>query len=588
MQEMQDPIVRRTAAAAQQDSGGFGLLKGAMYSFQYELIFSAGIFFLFLFTRRSSRWRQNTDFVMNIAGQIVELCGTKYAKALELFLERDDFWKLPKSDYLRLLQAVANATVRVGRPEKLRNVFAHIKAMSGGDPGVLPSVLRMFELRKLHGQALDAARCWREIFKDRFPDASLSGLLHCATEIGDEEAALDAMAALRDRDLVSARDFSVLIRLYASSGHAEKAMDLLREMESMGFQPDKVAYNMVLSACSSAKQDEQVESLLSQMDADVVTYNTRLKACVAERTVDKAFGLYDELCAQKLQPTAVTFGTLVECCCKAGDLERAKGVFRLMVERNVQANSVIYTSLIKGLAAHGKLEDAMEMFEQMKSVAEPDLICYSALIKAFCDREDLERAVNLLEEVLTKGHSPDEIVFNHLLAGCATVPDVERAEWVLDSMAKHGVMPTTATFSTMLKVYARAGDVAGSERFLLSIHDRYRSQPAPRLYLQHMSSCIRQRKGSQAVQIFKAMVQRWPSADGDQPLLSCVSSNLLDTACCLVEFDPPRFSAQATKQLVDTLKKKRKYSLLQRIDVALQESDVPFPETTGLQRAETL
>ena len=30
--------------------------------------------------------------------------------------------------------------VRVGRPEKLRNVFAHIKAMSGGDPGVLPSV----------------------------------------------------------------------------------------------------------------------------------------------------------------------------------------------------------------------------------------------------------------------------------------------------------------------------------------------------------------------------------------------------------------------------------------------------------------
>ena len=31
----------------------------------------------------------------------------------------------------------------------------------------------------------------------------------------------------------------MLIRLYASSGHAEKAMDLLREMESMGFQPDK-------------------------------------------------------------------------------------------------------------------------------------------------------------------------------------------------------------------------------------------------------------------------------------------------------------------------------------------------------------
>ena len=84
-----------------------------------------------------------------------------------------------------------------------------------------------------------------------------------------------------------------------------------------------------------------------------------------------------------------------------------------------------------------------------------------------------------------------------------------------------------------------------------------------------------------------SLTEKFPgqSAEALELMHQCLHFN--PNKRCAAE-DALRFSAQATKQLVDTLKKKRKYSLLQRIDVALEESDVPFPETAGLQRAETL
>merc|ERR1719271_2135000 len=251
----------------------------------------------------------------------------------------------------------------------------------------------------------------------------------------------------------------------------------------------------------------------------------------------------------------------------------ARAVLVKMGTAGVAKNIVVYTSLIKGFAALGKLEEAMEVFEEMQASGdgekservEPDVICYSALIKAFCDRQDLEQALSLLENLLEKGHTPDEILFNHLLAGCTAKPHVQLAEKILDDMVAHGIKPTTATFSTMLKVYAKANDLHASAELLEKIPVAYGSQPAQRLYLQHISWAIRTRKGASALQVFKLMRSRFATpVCCDATLLACLTFNMMDTAVGLLEVDSSWFSNGARQQITDALVKKKKDQLLDR------------------------
>jgi pentatricopeptide repeat protein len=565
-----------------------GILFSMLYHMRYELIFSLCFVVLLLVTRRKAETAPVGKSVgtsanaWELMNTIVELCSTKYGKAMDLFLDAEDsmFDRLPEHEYLRLVSALALASVRVGRAERLSLLFAKVRHRGPSDPGVISPVMRMLSSRHQFSQAVKALDNWESTFQGQeVPVTAMSCAVHCAVECGSEERALDYLKKLEQRGEVTLRDYSAVIRLFAQSESPEKAMRVLEEMEARGLKPDNVSYNMVLSACANARQKDQVNSLLSNMEADVVTYNTRLKACAQERDVQAAFAIFADLEAAGIAPTQVTYGTLVECCTRAGEMAKAREVLQRMGAAGVAKNIVVYTSLIKGFAALGKLEEAMEVFEEMQSSGdgekaervEPDVICYSALIKAFCDRQDLEQAFHLLENLLEKGHTPDEILFNHLLAGCTAKPHVQLAEKILNDMVAHGIKPTTATFSTMLKVYSKAQDIAASAAFLESIPATFGTQPAQRLYCQHISWAIRTRKGASAVQVFKLMVQRLDrvATNCDPTLVACQTFNMLDTAVALLEVDASRFSAGAREQVVDVLVKKRRDNLLERANAAI-------------------
>jgi len=565
-----------------------GFLFSMLYHMRYELIFSLCFVVLLLLTRKKPETQivgkkvGPTTNAWELMNTIVELCSNKYGKAMDLFLDADDgmFDRLPDHEYLRLVSALALASVRVGRAERLSLLFAKVRQRGPADPGVISPVMRMLSSRHQFAAAVKALDSWEATFQGQeVPVTAMSCAVHCAVEVGSEERALGFLKKLEQRGEVTLRDYSAVIRLFAQSESPEKAMRVLEEMEARGLKPDNVSYNMVLSACANARQKDQVNSLLSSMEADVVTYNTRLKACAQERDVAQAFAIFADLEAAKIAPTQVTYGTLVECCTRAGEMAKAKEVLRKMGAAGVAKNIVVYTSLIKGFAALGKLEEAMEVFEEMQASGdgekservEPDVICYSALIKAFCDRQDLEQAFHLLENLLEKGHTPDEILFNHLLAGCTAKPHVQLAEKILHDMVSHGIKPTTATFSTMLKVYSKAQDIAASAAFLESIPGTFGTQPAQRLYCQHISWAIRTRKGASAVQVFKLMVQRLDrvATNCDPTLVACQTFNMLDTAVALLEVDASRFSAGAREQVVDVLVKKRRDNLLERAHAAI-------------------
>jgi len=565
----------------------YQFVLGIVHQLQYELIFTTIFLIIVAFTSRTSPGPEKApkskkdlkNSPTAFAQHIVDLCATKYGKALDLFLSSDDqnLSGVSEHEYHELVLALAIASVRVGRPDRLAELFKRLHKRNGIDGGLLGAIMRVLSSRQQHSVALHVLETWREVFEEKVPSGALSCLVHCAVECGKSQQAESFLDTLKGRNDANPRDYATIIRLYTNSQQPEKAMALIKEMESRGMTPDNVSYNMVLAACSHANQSKDVSTLLSSMpDADAVTFNTRLKACVRSKDPEQAFAIFEEMKAANIAPTQVTFGTLIECCTRSGALERAIEVLKLMAAYKVARNNVVCTSLIKGFVAQDKVEQAMAVFQEMKEdvMIEPDNICYSVLIKAHCDRLDLDQALELLEDFLEKGHQPDEIMFNNLLAGCAHKPHVALGEKLLTDMVAQKIKPTVATFSIMLKMYAKAGDVVASAKMLKTMPEIYKVMPAPRLYTQHISWCIRLRRGASALQVYKMMVERIPDLNADQILGSCASFNMMDTGTAMIEMDPARFSHAELRRTMDALHKKKKQCLAQRVGEVLEERGI--------------
>lgn len=572
----------------------FEFVTTVVYHLRYELLFSALFGLILLLSpdawaslKGAKKTKPNKakpkeavpEDPQQLAQHVTELAATRYGKAMDLYFAHEASLKqLDLQEFLKVPAALGVASVRVGRADRLPQLFQGLKGLDTSKVGaILVHVMRVLASRQQYSEALAAISHWRqEVTPDpaAVPSLAVSCLVQCAVETRQVQEAEQFLQLLRERKDVVARDYSAMIRLYAALSMPDQARATLHEMQAAGMPPDNVAYNMVLSVCSNAQQSSEVSNLLSQMtDADIVTYNTRLKGCAKTKDVKRAFAIFEELTASNLQPTQVTFGTLLEVCTRAGELNRAREVLKMMTEADVPKNNIVYTSMIKGLAACGELEEAMQVFEELRKDANvhPDVICYSVLIKGHCDQGKLETALVLLEALLEAGHAPDEILFNNLLAGCAQKPHVQLGEKLLQDMVMHRIQPTMATFSILLKLYSKAGAFQQSANLLEKMPEKYNVVPAHRLYVQHISWCIRLRRGASALQVYRMLLERYPeSRELDSFLTACASFNMLDTACSLVEIDPGRFSPRVLRETQEALEKKRKPALVQRVEAALK------------------
>jgi pentatricopeptide repeat protein len=215
-------------------------------------------------------------------------------------------------------------------------------------------------------------------------------------------------------------------------------------------------------------------------------------------------------------------------------LEKAARVFESMTQENVSMNTVLFTTLIKGFARAGEVEEAMKVYEQMcdeRSIL-PDLITFSILIKANCDVGRLGEALKLLEKMLAQGLRPDEVVFNNLLAGCARQSNVELGKRLYSDMIASGIRPSNATFSILIRLYQQSKLLEDAVQMLRVEPTKHKVNPESRLYLQLIQSCVRERQGRRAVEVYQMMTEHSiPQVAAHSSIFgTCAKLNMYETA----------------------------------------------------------
>jgi len=318
-------------------------------------------------------------------------------------------------------------------------------------------------------------------------------------------------------------DFVNMVRCYAGhAGHKESPMQLrksLQNLRSSGHFVDKHTWNRALAACGSGSSPcvlELAEELLCagicNEDIDVVGYNTLMKLNARAGRISRCFELRTEMSSKGIAPSEVTFGILLDACVCSKELDRARGVFSDLCLSGLQLNVVHCSSFIKVLVNAGLLDEAAAVLSEMirSPGGKPDLLMFSIMVKAYSDNGDVSSALKMLELMMKEGIEPDEVFFNSVLSGCSTFPlKMTEVTRTFELLMGRGMKPTTTTLSILLKSLANTGAWAASLQVLKDAPKRFRFAPEPRLYIQVAQACSRADEGKTIATVFKAMLESW-------------------------------------------------------------------------------
>jgi pentatricopeptide repeat protein len=479
-----------------------------------------------------------------LLGQVTFLCRSQVQRALDLHRAAMNaglkLRKVSLDDCHNLYTVLVTSGLRVGA---INDVTTLLKELNDEGPGVTPSlftsVVKLCTSKQYFAECLAIHdQLVKPTLFESLDKTVWSCLLFCAVEAKAWRKCDRFFSSLSSCGTPSAKDFGNMVRFASATNDWRKGLDVIKEMLKLGLDIDNVVYNTVLATCVSSEQLEGARVLLEDMTkhgavADVITYNTLAKGFAKAGQLDKCFKLYEQMRIQGVTPSQVTYGILLDASINDNKVEEAAKIFESMQKEGCPMNIILYTTLIKGFARAGQVDHAMAVYERMKSERSlsPDLITFSILIKANCDHGHLEAALKLFGSMQELGLKPDEVIFNNLLGGCVKDSNAVLAKTVYTEMIAVKVKPSNATFSILIRLYMQCKLFDEAVEVLRTEPSLHGVQVESRLFSQLAQSCLRERQGRRAVEVYKMLAEHsTPTNAVHASLLGmCAKLNMLDT-----------------------------------------------------------
>jgi len=370
---------------------------------------------------------------------------------------------------------------------------------------------------------------------------------------------------------------SILLKSLTRNSHSAdvtRTMDLIEQMDE---PMDEVLFSSVIEACIRIGQldllSKKMRKYASQgglVALTAPTYGSMIKAYGQARDVERIWELWMEMRGREVKPTAITLGCMIDalvmnnCVEDAWDLvnkvykdeeqrvsvntviystilkgfaiskqpEKLMQVYTEMREREVPCNTISYNTMLDACAKCGAMHRVPDLLEDMKAArprVEPDVITYSTIVKGYCNSGDVDKALQVLQEMKRDGkHAPDEILYNSLLDGCAKQHRLEDALNLLDDMQDAGVVPSNFTLSILVKLLGRSRRLNQAFDMVETICKENGFRPNIYVYTCLMQACIQNRQLGKAITLHDQILN-----DGgctpDQKTYSCLARGCMNS-----------------------------------------------------------
>jgi len=276
--------------------------------------------------------------------------------------------------------------------------------------------------------------------------------------------------ALFDPSRVDVAQHILMIRKCAAENNLKGSMSIFNSLKEGGVDMNSIIYNTILDACVKCKDLEAAKDWMRQTTeagfADVVSFNTLMKAFLAQGEFGKARSLMDDMKKVGLQPNRVTFNELLNAAVVQGS--RRSDIWELVKEMKnseIPPNQVTCSILLKTLNVKSFDTDIELTMDLIESLDEPmDEVLLSSTVEA-CVRIGRPE---LLVKKLAQMQDAQKIVINgshtcgSLIKAYGYARDIDGAWRCWKEMRARLVKPTCITLGCMIDAVVNNGDTEGA------------------------------------------------------------------------------------------------------------------------------
>lgn len=225
--------------------------------------------------------------------------------------------------------------------------------------------------------------------------------------------------------------WSTLIKGFANTHQAERAMDAWHEMRAEGTKMNTVVYNAVIDAQARVGAMDALSELVETMAIDGCT------------------------------PDTITYSTIVKGYCVKGDLDKAFEVFRGMQKNKMAGDSIIYNTILDGCTRHGRMDLADLLLEDMEKYnIVPSNFTLGILVKMYGRRRQLDKALEVVEKLPKRyNFSPNAQVRTCLMCTCINNNALDTAFEIFEDLKKHGQGADAKAYGALVSGCVRHGQL---------------------------------------------------------------------------------------------------------------------------------
>ncbi|MCO5582762.1 hypothetical protein L7F22_036661 [Adiantum nelumboides] len=305
------------------------------------------------------------------------------------------------------------------------------------------------------------------------------------------------------QDVIS---WNVMISSYSRHGLPEIAIELSRQMGSVGLPCDNFTFVGILDACATigdvrlgARAHIQVVfsglklvsttvnalinmySKCRSMDlackvfdemenCDVVTWNTILSGYCWNKDASKVLEVFKKMEQSAVKADSISYLSVLNACALLGDINLAKDVHSGIRQAGIIPNLVLQNSLLDMHTKCGSLDIALQIFNDMLI---RNVISWTVIILAHSRKGHLDDAFFLLYQMHCEGVSPNDVTILSILGACSTSGELKKGRQIHTCIVGSELEEVVNVGNAVVDMYSKCGSLseASNSFYEMRTHD---------------------------------------------------------------------------------------------------------------------
>ncbi|KAL8545358.1 hypothetical protein ACS0TY_005509 [Phlomoides rotata] len=304
---------------------------------------------------------------------------------------------------------------------------------------------------------------------------------------------------------------NALIHMYSRCGDVWSAQKLFKTSSFL----DIISWNSMISAYMKCGLVENARELFDKMpEKDVVSWSSMISGYAQLDNFSEMLALFHEMQHQGVKPDETILVSVVSACAQLAALDQGKWLDAYIRKNGYTVNIILGTTLINLYMKCGSVESAMDVFNGME---EKGVSSWNALILGLAMNGQVERSLNMFEEMKKFGNVANEITFVAVLGACRHMGLVEKGRKYFDSMIKeYNIEPNIKHYGCLVDLLGRSGLLKEAEELIYTMP----MAPDVATWGALLGACKKHGNKEIGERIGRKLIEYQPEHDGFHVLLS--------------------------------------------------------------------